>query len=737
MSPRADLLHLSPEALTQATNAGLVKRALRELAAGYRPRLVLGADGLLEADFDDQVRCRWPAGVPIQQAQCSCGAAGVCRHRVIVALAYRESDAANGTGHGAGGGVGGGSVGGATDFAGGGAGGHAADAGVASTGAPGHAGHPASAGPADASASASTPPHTPSHRSAPEPRPPEEAGDEALARTIPASLLALARRLADAGMSIELRRRASGEPCDTARLPSATVRFWAGAAIEAARCDCLRTAACEHVALGVWAFRRAAADAAGAAITSVRLGAAGAQPMVDCAPFDALAAALLRHGVARGAGVLALALSAARAAAREAAWLHLLLADLEAWCEAYAQRSALYDAAQGLDLLAELALRLAAATQPGRAEAVLGSSVAGETALDRLRLVCLGARTLRDGERRRTTLVMADIDTGTRPVLPHDWRVATAASADDESAVRAAQRLAPGVTLPALAQGQLLAQQAVRRADGSVRLARARSSQNSVLPQSADWSQLGAPVRFQRVAALAAEQRAHPSAALLPRHAARRFIVFSGLTLQHVGYDPHEQSVLALLTDADGGELLLQRTHESHHPHALDALAAALGGRFGLLRHVAGVLTWRHGQPCIEPWALVCDGMVLPDFADASTGALADLPLAALPPEPADPCAQRLAQLRRHLGTLLHHGLAGLSRRWRADSRLLKRHLEDAGLRALAGALHALDEALEAAQGGSHTTGAARALARLAALRQLHEDAAAQAELAAEDEAQA
>ena len=63
MSPRADLLHLSPEALTQATNAGLVKRALRELAAGYRPRLVLGADGLLEAAFDDQVRCRAdPAG---------------------------------------------------------------------------------------------------------------------------------------------------------------------------------------------------------------------------------------------------------------------------------------------------------------------------------------------------------------------------------------------------------------------------------------------------------------------------------------------------------------------------------------------------------------------------------------------------------------------------------------------------------------------------------------------------
>ena len=578
-------------------------------------------------------------------------------------------------------------------------------------------------------------PLAPGRGSAADPRPPEQASDDALARTIPASLLALAGRLAAAGLSVQLRRRASGEPCDTARLPSATVRFWAGASIEAARCDCLRAAACEHVALGVWAFRRAAAEAAGAPIAGVHLGSAGAPTVVDRAPFDALAAALLRHGVARGAGVLAQALSAARAAAREAAWLRLLLADLEAWCEAHAQRSALYDAAQGLDLLAELALRLAAGTQPGRAEAVLGSGIAGETSLDRVRLVCLGARTVRDGERRRTTLVMADVDTGTRLVLPHDWQVGAATNADGEAAVRAAQRLAPGVKLPALAQGQLLAQQAVRRADGSVRLARARSSQNSVLPQSADWGQLGAPVRFQRVAALAAEQRAHPNAALLPRHAAGRFIVFSGLTLQHVGYDPHEQSVLALLTDADGAELLLQRTHEGHHPHALDALAAALGGRHGPLRHVAGVLAWQHGRPCIEPWALGCDGMVVPDFAETGTGALAALPLTARPPEPADPCAQRLAQLRRHLGTLLHHGLAGLPRHWTSDNSLLARQLDTAGLPALAVCLQALGEALGAARGSGETTGAARALAHLAALRQLHEDAAAQAELAPADEA--
>lgn len=755
MNQRSDLLHLSPEALTQATNAGLVKRGIRELAAGYRPKLALDAVGLLEAEFSDNVRCRWPAGATIQQAGCSCGAAGVCRHRVIVALAYREFDAATA------GGADSTTTATTADAAASPASsgtqaasataGPQAEAGAAGPASPASSGKLAAAAatsadqpaeafaanpgaPAESAAAHAAEPadgHPPIPRPRLEPTPTAQATDEALARTIPASLLATARRLADAGISVELRRRASGEPCDTARLPSATVRFWAGAAIEAARCDCLRAAACEHVAIGVWAFRRAAIEAPDAAITSVRLGSGGARHTLVREPFEALAAALLRLGVARGPEVLAQALSAARTAARDAAWLSLLVADIEAWCEAYARRSALYDAAQGVDLLAELALRLAAGMQAGRAESVLGIGVAGETALDRLRLICLGARTIRDGERRRTTLVMADADTGTRLVLPHDWQVPAATASADEAPLRAAERLAPGVKLAALAQGQLLAQQAVRRADGSVRLARARSSQNSVLPQSADWAQLGAPVHFDRVAALAAEQHAHPTAALLPRHAARRFIVFSGLSLRHLGYDPHEQSLLAVLQDADGEELLLQRTHEGHNPLALDAVAGALSGRSGPLRHVAGVIDWDHGHPRIEPWALGCDGVVVPDFIDKASGALAALPLSTLPSEPADPCAQCMVQLRRHLGTLLHQGTSQLPRSWPADSAQLARRLDSAGLRALAEGLRALQKAI-----AEDDNSAARLLTELAALRQLHEDAAAQAELVltAEDE---
>jgi hypothetical protein len=661
MTRRDDLLHLSPEALMQIANAGLVKRALRELAGGDRPRIAVDDAGLLSAQFSDGVQTRWPPGVAIQQAQCSCGAAAVCRHRLIAALAYREDTAAA-----------------------------------------------AQAPPAEAAGVGTT-------------------SDAALARVVPAALLEAARRLRDDGLAVEVRRRGSGEPCDTARLPAATVRYWAGAAIEAARCDCLRTTACEHVALGVWAFREAEVQHPGQAEATVHLGAAGARHAVDRTPYHPLAEALLRHGVARGAGASMQALSAARAAAADAAWLALLLADLETWGEAYAARSALYDAAQGVDLLAELALRLAAGGLPGRAGAVLGiGGQAGDTALDRLRLICLGARTVRDGERRRTTLLMADVDTGTRLVLAHEWQVPDSRLAD-EPALRGAERVAPGVRLEALAQGQLLAQQAVRRPDGSVRLARARSSQNSVLPQSADWSMLGRPVRFDQVADLMAQQCAHPNAALQPRHAARHHVVFSPAAVDRLGYDANEQCVFAVLKDPQGGELLLRRTHERHLPHALDAVAAALGGQGGPLRHVAGPLHWDHGHACIEPWALTCDRLVVPDFAGA-TGALAALPLGLAQAERSDPCTRALEHLRQHLAVLLHHGLVHLPRSWLHDTARLARQLHDTGLPALAGRLQSLGPAvaeLQAAPVSAASPSLAPAVMALLALRQLHEDAAA------------
>lgn len=643
---RTDLLPLGPEALMHFSNAGLVKRALRELAEGYRPTLSLDDAATLRACFSDGIQVDWPQGLSIGQSRCNCAAHGICRHRLIAVLAYREL---------------------VTD-----------------------------------EASVATPMI-------------ESISDAQLRETLTPAVFKKAQQLRSGGIRVELSRHADGEPCDTARLPMATVRYWAGGNLAAARCDCLRGSACEHVALGIWAFQ--AAQGA----RSVQLGAPAAVQAVERIAFVAAVDTLLRLGVTQGSGVLGQALSHMREASRDAAWLTLLVADLERWAQAYARRSTRYDAADGVDLLAELALRLAACEQPGQAATVLGLGQSGETLLDRLRLMPLGARTSRDGVQRQTELVLVDQDTATRLVLCHDWQVPEGGDATAEALQRQREKLAPGVMLDMLVQGQLLAKAAARRPDGSLRLARGRSAPNQVLPQAADWDQLGPPVRYNTVAAMRHDASASPISALQPRHVARRFVVFTPASgILDIGYDPQTLTLLANVEDAKGGRLTLHRTHQSYLPWALDALAAGLQGRHGKLRHVAGVLSWQAGQPWLEPWALVCDELLVPDFANQPSGVLATLPLWQLPLANSRGPVAVLERLRRHLSTALHQGLAHGQNRWVAEGASVLKELELCGFSALAAALRPL-AALPA--------GVARAEAWLQclALLQLHRDAAVHA----------
>ncbi|MEH3147708.1 MAG: SWIM zinc finger family protein [Methylobacterium frigidaeris] len=87
--PRADLLALTDDGLIQLANAGLVKRALREVAAGQGPALAEEADGTVAARFPDGTLTRLPPGRPPGEATCTCPAGGMCRHRVALVVAYR------------------------------------------------------------------------------------------------------------------------------------------------------------------------------------------------------------------------------------------------------------------------------------------------------------------------------------------------------------------------------------------------------------------------------------------------------------------------------------------------------------------------------------------------------------------------------------------------------------------------------------------------------------------------
>ncbi len=674
---RPDLLHLSPEALAQLTNAGLVKRAVREHEAGYVPSLALEADATLVATFPDGVVTRWAAGKPIGQAQCTCVAPGICRHRLIAALQFR--------------------------------------------------------------AEAATASETEDTTQAP-PASPGEVADEALAALLPASLLALAKKERDAGLTVQIRRRSAGEPCDTARLPAATVRFWAGAAIEAARCDCIQQSACEHIALGVWAFRHADAEEPTAPSKEVRLGSPASAVHLDPAPYLDYLNTLLRHGVVSGTAGSAQAMSLARAAALAsgAEWIVHTLGDLENWSAAYGARSARYTAETGVDHMTELLLRLKLGATPGQAKAVLGIGQPHEVLLDRLRLFCLGAHTERDGETRRTRLVMADQDTGTLMALVHDWQVPAAPSTagiaptpeeatQREERHRANERLAPGVKLEQLVTGQLLSQQARRFADGRIALARARSVQNSLLPQSGDWESLTPPLRYTRIADLLCERPRHPL--VQTRQAAGSFIVFSPLSIADAFYDPHLQTVQCIAMDADDSPLLISRSHATHTRQGLEKFAAAISGCHGPVRHIGGLLHWQGDLPMLEPWSIVCDGPLALDFTDASpsTDALAALPLGRASTLADDPLMAALLDLKNLLATLLHHGIHALPLAWPADSRAATARLRNIGWPVLGEALAVLTDAVLDQHVADRAEQLAERFSALLMLRQLHEDALAEA----------
>lgn len=86
---RQDLATMTPEALANQSNMGFVKRAQKEIAEGKVPEIQELADGTVVANFAaERITTKLPPGKALKDTQCSCGAKGVCRHRVAAVLVY-------------------------------------------------------------------------------------------------------------------------------------------------------------------------------------------------------------------------------------------------------------------------------------------------------------------------------------------------------------------------------------------------------------------------------------------------------------------------------------------------------------------------------------------------------------------------------------------------------------------------------------------------------------------------
>ncbi|WP_418119365.1 SWIM zinc finger family protein [Variovorax sp. 350MFTsu5.1] len=606
IASRADLLELTPEALTALANAGFVKRAQKDVAAGLLPKLETGADGTVQAQFDDGVRTSLPPGRTLRDAQCSCPASGMCRHRVMLVLAYQAlAKAAPATG----------------------------DASIASV--------------------ETSPPEPDAAWS------PAQFDDAALAASFAPSVLDQAVKLAAARpvVGVQAWRSASAPP--VARLPMCSVRFFSRSSLVHARCDCKQGGGCAHVVIALWAFRQAGALEPGSAEVMVEVQPAASSEEDSVASpatsvmqgktavalrsgIDALLLSLWLDGSSQPAMALAARFEAVREQARTLGWSWVDDALDELWqlLQAQQARSSRFEPLRLLRVTTELWARLRAAAHAGRppdgssarpalpASQILGIGVKGEVALDHLRLVSLGAELWSDETAEGASILFADPDTQNVTVLERQWS-RTADAAAGGAAPSLMNRRVAGFPLRQLASGQVITKTATRRANGLVDIT-AGARQTGVLPLSPkSWDDLVAPLRQHSVAALVAHLREAQPDFVKPRQAASgasagasgqlHVVAFERMEVASCHWDAAAQVLHARLGQAPETEdeedaaddnaswLHLALPHRSVTPGAVDALARTLAGEHGALRAVAGTVHLQGGQAVMQPLTVLTD----------------------------------------------------------------------------------------------------------------------------------
>jgi hypothetical protein len=440
---------------------------------------------------------------------------------------------------------------------------------------------------------------------------PREIDDATLEHSLGVKVLERARAALRRGLIVTV------EIADvpTAKLPSCTVRFLVPRDVAYAKCDCaLAGGGCEHLVLAVWAFRAAPEDSASAVVS---LGEASADTGVNAGldAAHALARDIVRAGIATSSP------SPARFArlrksleAEGVTWLHGLVVDLELALEGYHKRSALHGTREIAGLLTELAARVRAARRrPGELPArfILGQDEAAETRLDHVRLVSLGARVRADERTRFADIYLADPDTALVLVMSKRWDFEPDKPLE-EGPELGRRPIASGISLRALAHGQLVSKVISRQANHTIILGRSSAAQTSVTPQRGDWGGLPAPLLITNLSEHERRVATQPPRLLRPRVLADSVHVVQVAAIDHVTYSSAEQVLTAILRDASGFAFELVVRHRRAAPHALEAVATALQAE---VRFVAGELTRRGLLWSMTPMAIAGEQLVVPDLA--------------------------------------------------------------------------------------------------------------------------
>ncbi|MES9520766.1 SWIM zinc finger family protein [Streptomyces capoamus] len=354
---RSDLLALTPDTLASLANRGLVKRADKDLAAGSGPEVTTGDDGTVCGTFPDGTVTVLPPGRGLDTADCTCSAAGMCRHRVALVLAYQR-------------------------------------------GAPQQ---PAAAGEPLVDWS------------------PGVFDDDALAAALGRTALTAAQRVRARGYTARVHRPTADDPAPRVELPTCTVRFPVPRALGYALTDAAAALRGEVVTLAVWAFRAADAQRTNEVSVGGRTTSPPAAADEAMRAALALADELLLDGVRQVGPVFAGSLRrAGRAlAATSRHWPAGAVDELREQLDAYTARETRYTPERLALLLAELHARHRAAGHDPAG--VLGTTEAPVTPLRRVRLVALGCRIGGTARDRTAETYFAHADAGIALVLRSRW----------------------------------------------------------------------------------------------------------------------------------------------------------------------------------------------------------------------------------------------------------------------------------------------------------------------------
>lgn len=440
---------------------------------------------------------------------------------------------------------------------------------------------------------------------------PGTISDATLAQHFSAAQLKRLKQQFEADQVIEVQ--CSSKPIAYLHSLGHTLRFLVPDDLRYTYCDCSDPAPCLHVPIAVWAFRQLHHPTS-AIISTERHSTTPTHLLND---LESVLESLFEVGLGNLTPSLLGKLKRCEQQCRQShlVWFAEIVAELLQQCDSYQKRDARFSAQQVVELIAELCIRSdALRAQTGKVPRlfIAGAKHDRGTELGPSRLIALGCGAQIQQNRVTLTNYFQDANTGIVTALSNEF--------DDPApfAHLAQQPVLKQHTSAELGSGQLLIQCAKRLPD--FRLLPGRSA-IALNPQSFRWEQLRAPLLVDDFAELSAHLQLLPPADLRPRRLIETLHVLSIAKITSVEFSQIQQSVTAVLWDAQQNTALLKFPYMNRAHAGTAALLTQLAQQ--PLRFVSGHVTQRSNQLIVSPIGLVFEQSFLqPWIAPASSANL-------------------------------------------------------------------------------------------------------------------